>query len=302
MNDPIFTLHQGSAPLLVSVPHVGTFIPQALRAQFTERALAVEDTDWHLETLYGFARDLGASLIVPRHSRYVIDLNRPPENAPMYAGANNTELCPTRSFAGVPLYRDGHAPDEAEVGRRRDVYWRPYHDALAAELARIKARHGLALLWDGHSIQSVLPWLFEGKLPDLNLGTAGGASCAPGLREALARVLASQPGYTHVVDGRFKGGYITRHYGKPGDGVHAVQLEMCFSCYMAQESPPWTIDSQRAATLQPVLRALLQAALDWAAHDGRARARREPSPSSARGELSPPSPARGGGPGRGAGA
>ncbi|MCS7102096.1 MAG: N-formylglutamate deformylase [Burkholderiaceae bacterium] len=262
MSEAVFTLHRGSAPLLVSVPHAGTAIPAALRAAFAERALALEDTDWHVDRLYAFARELGASLIVARLSRYVIDLNRPPENAPLYPGANNTELVPTRSFAGLPLYREGGAPDAAEIERRRALYWQPYHEALAAELARIRAQHGYALLWDGHSIRSQLPWLFEGRLPDLNLGTAGGASCAPSLRDALARALARQTRFTHVVDGRFKGGYITRRYGRPAEGVHAVQLEMCWSCYM-EERPPYAVDPARAAQIEPVLRALLQTALAW---------------------------------------
>jgi len=262
MNDTIYTLHRGSTPLLVSLPHVGRLIPDSLKPRLVERALAAEDADWHLDWLYGFARDLGAGVIVPRFSRYVIDLNRPPENSPMYAGANNTELCPTRFFSGDPLYRDGQAPTDAEVQERLARYWRPYHDALGTELARLKGRHGHAVLWDGHSIRSVLPWLFEGKLPDLNLGTAGGASCAPRLRDALAQVLAAQDRYTQVTDGRFKGGYITRHYGRPPSGVHAVQLEMCWSTYM-DEQPPYAVDTQRAAQLEPLLRALLQAALAW---------------------------------------
>jgi N-formylglutamate deformylase len=262
MSEAPFTLHRGSAPLLVSVPHAASLIPEALRPDFVERALAAEDTDWFVDRLYAFARELGASLIVPRYSRYVIDLNRPPENAPLYPGANNTELVPTRSFAGEPLYRDGRAPTEGEVARRLAAFWRPYHDALAAELSRLKARHGYALLWDGHSIKSELPWLFEGRLPDLNVGTAAGASCAPSLRHALSSVLARQDRFTYAVDGRFKGGYITRQYGRPGAGVHAVQLEMCWSCYM-DESPPYAIDDRRAARLQPVLRALLETALAW---------------------------------------
>ena len=166
-----FTLWRGTGPLLVSVPHAGTAIPDDLRAAFVPRALATEDADWHLEKLYDFVRERGASLIVPRLARYVIDLNRPPDNAPMYPGANNTELCPTRFFSGEPLYREGQAPDAAEVQRRRARYWQPYHDALEAELARLQAAHGHAVLFDGHSILSELPWLFEGKLPDLNLGT-----------------------------------------------------------------------------------------------------------------------------------
>jgi N-formylglutamate deformylase len=262
MPDDTFTLHHGSTPLLLSLPHVGTVIPDDQKARYVEGALRVDDTDWHLEALYAFARDLGASVLVPRYSRYLIDLNRPPENAPMYPGANNTELCPTRAFSGEPLYREGQAPDEAEIARRVTRYWRPYHDALQAELQHLHTRYGHAVLFDGHSIQSELPWLFEGRLRDLNLGTADGRSCAPSLREALNAVLASQNRWTHVTDGRFKGGYITRHYGQPDQQVHAVQLEMCFSCYM-QESPPWTWDPQRAAAVQPVLRQLLATARNW---------------------------------------
>src|SRR5438093_3583731 len=223
MNE-VFTLHRGSRPLLVSLPHVGTVIPDELRGAYVERALHVEDTDWYLEALYAFVRELGASLLVPRLSRYVIDLNRPPENGPMYPGANNTELCPTRFFTGDPLYRDGAAPTDAEVARRIEQYWRPYHAALRDELARLKQTHGHAVLFDGHSIKARLPWLFEGDLPALNLGTAAGTSCAPALRTALAGVLEGQRRYSQVVDGRFKGGYITRHYGRPDDRVHAVQL------------------------------------------------------------------------------
>ncbi|HXF47238.1 MAG TPA: N-formylglutamate deformylase [Burkholderiaceae bacterium] len=262
MTEAVYRLHRGAAPLLVSVPHAGTQIPPSLRPRFVERALAAEDTDWFVDRLYAFARELGASLIVPRLSRYVIDLNRPPENRPLYPGANNTELVPTRSFSGQPLYRDGCAPDADEIAQRLAAYWQPYHDALAQELERLKAKHGYAVLWDGHSIKSELPWLFEGKLPDLNLGTANGASCAPSLRAALAAVLAAQKRFTHVVDGRFKGGYITRHYGRPHEGVHAVQLEMCWSCYM-EESPPYALDDGRAAQLEPVLRALLETVLAW---------------------------------------
>jgi N-formylglutamate deformylase len=258
----VYALHRGARPLLVSLPHVGTLIAEDVRADLTERALGVEDTDWFLDQLYAFVNDLGASLIVPRYSRYVIDLNRPPENTPMYAGVNNTELCPTRFFTGEPLYRAGRLPDAAEVARRREIYWRPYHDALAQELARLKAQHGHAILFDGHSIKSELPWLFDGRLTDLNLGTVNGASCASGLRAALAAVLLAQTAFSQVIDGRFKGGHITRHFGRPGDGVHAVQLEMCWSCYM-HEQPPWQIDAERAARLQPVLRALVAAMLDW---------------------------------------
>jgi N-formylglutamate deformylase len=232
-----------------------------------ERALEVEDTDWHLESLYDFAGELGASLIAARYSRFVIDLNRPPEDMrPMYAGANNTELCPTHFFSGEPLYRPGHEPDVAEIARRRAKYWQPYHERPGGG-TRAPARYPRArLLLDGHSIRSHLPWLFEGKLPDLNLGTAGGQSCAPGLRTALIEVLERAttfaPHYTYAVDGRFRGGYITRRYGQPAGGVHAVQLEMCWSCYM-QERAPYVIDEARALYLRPVLRELAATMLAW---------------------------------------
>ena len=262
MTNTIYTLTPGQDTVLISVPHVGTVIPPDLAPGYRPRALQVEDTDWHLEQLVAFATTLGAGLIVPRHSRFVIDLNRAPDNTPMYAGANNTELCPTRFFTGDPIYRDGMAPGADEIARRRAVYWQPYHDALAGELARIRARHGHAILFDGHSIKSTLPWLFEGKLPDLNLGTAGGNSCAPSLRAALSQVLASQHDFTQVTDGRFKGGHITRHFGQPAAGHHAVQLEMCWSTYMA-EQPPYDVDPERASRLAPVLRALVQTMLDW---------------------------------------
>ena len=262
MTDDTYSLHRGHTPLLVSLPHVGSVIPEALKPLLVQRALALEDTDWHLEQVYSFAKGLGASLIVPRHSRYLIDLNRPPENAPMYTGVNNTELCPTRFFTGDALYHPGAAPSPEQVVARRETYWRPYHTALAAELARLKAAHGHALLWDGHSIQSRLPWLFDGRLPDLNLGTADGHSCAPSLRRALMQVLAAQSTFSHVTDGRFKGGYITRQYGRPQDGVHAVQLEICWSCYM-DEAPPWMLSAPRVEALAPVLRCLLQTLLAW---------------------------------------
>jgi len=260
MSEKIFTLHRGKRPLLVSLPHVGTEIPKKMQADYVPHALEVEDTDWHLASLYSFAKHIGASLIAPKYSRYVIDLNRPPENTPMYSGANNTELCPTRSFGGQPIYVAGHEPDETEIEFRRRTYWQPYHDALSIELARIKEQHGYAVLWDAHSIKSVLPWLFEGNLPDLNLGTAGGTSCAPALMQALSHLLETHGKFTYAVDGRFKGGYITRHYGRPQDNVHAAQLEMCFSTYMLEE-PPYMVDAARAGRLLPVLRSLLLTAL-----------------------------------------
>jgi N-formylglutamate deformylase len=262
MSHDIYTLHRGTRPLLISMPHVGTAVPPALRERYTERALQVEDTDWFMDRLYAFAEPLGASLLVPQLSRYVVDLNRPSDNQPMYAGQNNTELCPTRHFTGDPIYRDGQAPDEAEIRRRVFAYWQPYHDALQAEVARLKAAHGHVVLFDAHSIKSELPWLFEGTLPHMNIGTVGGSSCAPTLREAVAQVFAAQTDYTHVIDGRFKGGHITRAYGRPADGVHTVQLEMCWRAYM-DETPPYRWHEERAAAVTPLLRALIQTLLAW---------------------------------------
>ena len=260
--EPVFFLHPGHVPLLVSLPHCGTVIPEPMLTRMVLQAHTLEDTDWHLAELYAFVRDLGASLIVPRYSRYVIDLNRPPDDTTLYTGVNNTGLCPERFFSGEPLYRPGQQPDRSEVTRRRELYWQPYHDALQGELARLKGSYGYALLLDAHSIKSELPWLFAGRLPDLNLGTAGGASCAPSLRAAVSQPLQAQRDFTHVVDGRFKGGYITRHYGRPLERDHALQLEMCWSCYMP-EMPPYQVDPQRSARLAPVLHSLVRTLLQW---------------------------------------
>jgi N-formylglutamate deformylase len=256
-----YRLFQGTAPLLVSVPHCGIELPAELAHRLVPRACEVEDTDWFLERLYAFATKLGASLLVPRYSRYLIDLNRPSENTPMYPGRNNTELCPTRFFTGEPLYLPGQAPDDAEVAERVARYWRPYHQALADELARLRAAHGHVVLFDAHSIKSELPWLFDGVLPHMNLGTVEGTSCAPGLREGLAQVLASQSRYSHVVDGRFKGGHITRAHGRPAEGVHAVQLEMCWRSYMDETPPRW--NDARAAEVLPLLHDLVLTMRDW---------------------------------------
>ena len=255
-----FRLQEGSAPLLVSIPHMGTDIPPDLRPDYVARALELEDTDWHLDRLYAFAQDLGASVLQPTVSRYVVDLNRPPDDAPMYPGASNTELCPTRFFTGEPLYRDGFVLSPEEKARRRATWWAPYHQALQGEIARIKARHGFALLWDAHSIRAEIPWLFEGRLPDLNIGTADGNSAHPSITQAVAATAAAHPQVTHVVNGRFKGGYITRQYGRPAEDVHAVQLEMCQSLYM-REAPPWDWLEDRARAVQPVVRAMVDAAL-----------------------------------------
>ncbi|MGF1608817.1 MAG: N-formylglutamate deformylase [Kiloniellales bacterium] len=256
----------GSAPLLVSMPHVGTHLPPELAARLTPAARGLPDTDWHVDRLYDFLGELGASVIAATHSRYVIDLNRDPEGKPLYPGASETELCPTSSFDSAPLYRDGAAPGPDEVAARREALWRPYHERLAAELAALKARHGRVLLWDAHSIRSRVPRFFEGRLPDLNLGSGGGTSADPGLIAAVAQVLgeaaASAGRYSHAVDGRFKGGHITRRYGDPAQGIHALQLELSQITYM-DEAPPYAFREDLAEGIRPVLRRLLETALDW---------------------------------------
>ncbi len=262
-NDGIYTLHRGTTPLLVSAPHCGLGLCPDMQPLPMQRAHVLEDTDWHLDRLYAFVVELGASLILPRYSRYVIDLNRPGDNMPMYPGANNTELCPTRFFTGDALYPNGGAPDEAEVERRRKRYWQPYHDALAHELDQLRDAHGHAVLFDGHSIKAELPWLFAGRLPDLNMGTADGASCDPSLRTMLGNVLQAQGSYSHVVDGRFKGGYITRHYGRPIEGVHAVQLEMGWHTYLDDQWTPPAWSDARAHAVQGVLQQMVEVMIDW---------------------------------------
>ncbi|WP_257385641.1 N-formylglutamate deformylase [Tahibacter caeni] len=256
----IFSLHTGTAPLLVSLPHDGSEIPPDIAARLVPAARRAPDTDWHVSRLYAFARELGASLLIPRYSRYVIDLNRPPDDVSLYPGQNTTGLCPTVGFDGEPIYLPGQEPDAAEIAQRLQTYWKPYHDALQQELARLHAAHGRAVLWDGHSIRSVVPFLFEGRLPDFNVGTAGGTSCSPALQTRLEAVLAAQNAYSHVVNGRFKGGHITRHYGRPGEGVQAVQLELAQLNYMDEDSFAYL--PERAGPTAAVIRRLLEAALE----------------------------------------
>lgn len=259
-DNDICTLHRGTAPLLVSLPHDGSHIPDELAARMVPSARRAPDTDWHVSVLYDFAKELGASIIVPRHSRYVVDLNRPPDDTSLYPGQNTTGLCPIVQFTGEPVYLEGQAPSEDEVLARVDHYWRPYHEALRGEIERLRAMHGRVVLWEGHSIRgSDLPFLFEGRLPDLNLGTSGGASCSPALQQRLEAVLEGQIDYDHVVNGRFKGGYITRHYADPAAGIEAVQLEVSQRNYMDEAS--FAYDAGKAAMLQAVIRRLLLATL-----------------------------------------
>ena len=252
----IFTLHQGTAPLFVSLPHDGTELPDDIAARMSDSARRVPDTDWHVSRLYAFARELGASVIVPKHSRYVVDLNRPPDDESLYPGQNTTGLCPLVQFSNEPIYMEGQEPTKREISARIKKYWRPYHEALAEEIARIKARHGRVVLWEGHSIRSEVPFLFAGRLPDFNLGTAGGASCSGGLQRKLVHVLEAQKDYSFVANGRFKGGYITRNYGKPIDGSEAIQLERAQCHYMNEQT--FEYDEAKASRVQAVIRTLLE--------------------------------------------
>lgn len=252
----VYRFVEGDSPLLVSVPHDGRLIPDALRARMTEAGLAIPDTDWHVAQLYGFAAELGASLLVARYSRYVVDLNRPPDNASLYEGQVATGLCPRYTFAGDPLYRDDAPVEPAEVAERIERYWRPYHGRLSRALDAIRQRHGCAFLWDAHSIPSRVPRLFDGELPVLNLGNFDGRSCDPDRARELRDIASASP-YESVLNGRFKGGYITRHYGDPANGVQAMQLELAQRAYMDEATQAF--DPVRADRLRDTLRAMFAA-------------------------------------------
>ncbi|GIX33159.1 MAG: N-formylglutamate deformylase [Lysobacterales bacterium] len=258
-DDALFTMVHGERPLLVSVPHAGTLIPDWLRERLTAAGRAQRDADFGVPELYREALPAGCSLLTARYSRYLVDLNRAPDDRPLYPGRFETGICPLSSFAGEPLYREGQEPDAAERRERIERYWRPYHEALQSELDRLRQRHRRVLLWDAHSIRGRLPLLFEGELPDLNLGTADGASCGRDLRDALLTVVGRQNQFSYVFDGRFKGGYITRHYGRPAVGVDAVQLELRQGAFLDEEEPHF--EAQRARPLIEVVRDLLEHAL-----------------------------------------
>jgi N-formylglutamate deformylase len=258
----LFRLTRGARPLLVSIPHPGEHIPEAMARRMTAEARRIPDTDWHLERLYDFAVGLGATVLVATHSRYVVDLNRDPSGRALYPGMDNTEIVPTTTFDRAPIYLPGETPGEAEVAERIETYWRPYHAALAAELAAIRARHGVVALFEAHSIRSVVPRFFTGTLPDFNFGTAKGASADGELARRAFAVLADAPGFSAVDNARFTGGYITRQYGKPANGVHTMQLEKTHRCYM-DEAYPFGYRPDRAAKVQPVLRRLFEEILAW---------------------------------------
>lgn len=256
-------LQRGRSGVLISVPHSGTRVPPGLLSDFSEAGRGLPDTDWFVDRLYQWAPEMGAGMIVAPMSRYVVDLNRPPDDAPLYDkddGSLRTRLVPTLSFSGKAIYAAGAEPDSNQVRNRVAEYWKPYHRCLQEELERIRGIHGFAVLLDAHSIRSTAPLLFQGTLPDLNLGSNDGRSARRSLIDCAVAALRLGH-YSVVVDGRFKGGYITRHYGSPADNVHALQLEMSQSVYMDEEATLWQED--KALAVQGLLKNLVSALLQW---------------------------------------
>jgi formiminoglutamase len=261
MKSSAVSIHHGRLPLVISIPHSGTRLTPAVEAGLVPAAQGVPDTDWHIPRLYQMAVEMGASTVAGQFSRFVIDLNRPEDDQPLYSGAT-TGLYPHVLFDGSPLFEEGRAPSDAERATYLENIWRPYHQALRDELDRLRDTFGYAFLWEAHSIRSVLPMLFDGALPDLNLGTFNGASCAPELAERLLPICADAKGYTHSLNGRFKGGHITRHYGRPAEHIHAVQLELTQRSYM-DETAPFAYQEALARPVQRVIASMLEAMLAW---------------------------------------
>jgi N-formylglutamate deformylase len=269
-SSPWLTVSTGRAPLLLCMPHTGTDIPPDIEAAFVSPWLARKDTDWWIERLYAFAQDLDATCVRTAMSRSVIDANRDPTGASLYPGQATTELCPTTTFDGESLYRAGAAPDAAAIAQRRQAYFEPYHQAIGQQIARLRAAHRSVVVYDCHSIRSQIPRLFPGTLPNFNLGTFSGASCAPELTHGLEAACAPSE-FSRITNGRFKGGYTTRHYGQPAQGIHAVQMELACRGYLDEPSaapcdgnwpPAW--DAARAAAMQAVLGGVLEACLRFA--------------------------------------
>lgn len=253
-------VEQGDSPVVLGLPHVGAWVPQGVSATLNARGRLLADTDWHIERLYAGLLP-GATTVRATFHRYVIDANRPPSDDSLYPGQNTTGLAPLTDFDGQPIWTT--PPDASEIEARRAAFHAPYHAALAAELKRVHALHGVAILYDCHSIRSHIPFLFEGTLPDFNIGTADGATCDPRI-QAAAESLCRATGRTMAVNGRFKGGWTTRYYGHPQDGIHAIQMELAQSTHLASESPPFALDDSKAAALRPVLADILRALADLA--------------------------------------
>jgi formiminoglutamase len=245
---------RGSSPVILGLPHTGTHVPADISARLNANGRLLRDTDWHIHTLYDGLLS-GATTVRATFHRYVIDANRDPSGQSLYPGQNTTGLVPLTDFDEQPIWESG--PDERDIASRLTAFHQPYHQALAAEIARVKAEHGVAVLYDCHSIRSVVPFLFEGTLPDFNIGTNDGKSCAPAIERATRDICAGATGSTHVVNGRFKGGWTTRHYGRPGDGVHAIQMELTQATHLESEALPFAYSVQKAPRLQVYLRAIL---------------------------------------------
>jgi N-formylglutamate deformylase len=267
---PWLEIKRGEAPLIVSLPHTGTGIPDEYASGLMSAWLARKDTDWWIERLYDFAGDLGATVIRTTISRTVIDVNRDPSGVSLYPGQATTELCPTTTFDGEPLYLSGLEPTADAVADRRAKFFEPYHDALGTEIERLRAHHSNIVVYDCHSIRSVIPRLFENTLPQFNLGTNDGVTCASVLSMEIEQICAAS-GFSHVTNGRFKGGYITRTAGRPEAGVHAVQMELACRGYMreplgdvADGRWPTAYDEAYAAPLRSVLVRILEACLNFA--------------------------------------
>ena len=254
---PVVHLRQGGSRLIVSIPHAGTYLPETIRARLTPVGQRVVDTDWHVDKLYAFLAEHDVTVITATHSRTAADLNRPATGGLLYPGQAETGLCPTETFDGEPLYA-GEPPDAAEIAQRIELYWRPYHTALREQIARLQALHGQVRLLDGHSIRAEVPRLFAGPLPELNFGTNDGAACDAALASSV--VAAAGERFTKILNGRFKGGYITRHYGVPPAGVQAIQLEMAQRIYIDEQRPE-TFDPDFARPLVTVLRGVVGALL-----------------------------------------
>lgn len=254
MSDEVFKFVEGTRPILISMPHNGIQIPQNLLPSMTESAKTMVDTDWYLDQLYHFAADNGCYLINPKYSRYVIDLNRPQDDKNLYPGQDTTELCPTTQFDKQPIYLFGKEPTEHDISERVEKYWQPYHQKLSSTLAQIKKKFGTALLFEAHSIKSEVPRFFEGILPDFNFGDYNHNSCAKKLIDSITEWCPQ--GYSKVVNGRFKGGYITRAYGVPEQNVHAVQLELSQATYMDEEKLDY--DYEKAERVQPSLEEMFE--------------------------------------------
>lgn len=255
MTDDCYEFHRGDTALLISIPHDGRRLAPSQAERMTDVALDLPDTDWHVCKLYEFARSLGASIISANYSRYVVDLNRSSNDEVLYENQVATGLCPEKTFADEPVYVEGYSPTREERLVRIDEYWRPYHDRIREELDALRVRHGHALLWDAHSIPGAVPLLFDGQLPDLNIGTDDGASCRPDIQAAVVAAAESAP-YSSILNGRFKGGFITRHYGSPAAGVSAIQLELAQRTYMDEAMGSY--EPVKAEDLQKCLYSLLQ--------------------------------------------